>query len=53
MSRRCEAWCPPSTYTQLRPCSKHTNLRRVGRLLLCPHHRAMAEAGRRVRTRGS
>lgn len=47
MSETCQAWCPPSTYARMRPCSKWRNLRAVkmpgGKVIrLCPHHQLMA-----------
>lgn len=49
----CEAWCKPGTYAPFRKCSKHVGLRRVKmpsgvRLQLCPWHRAMVEAGKKI-----
>lgn len=53
----CEAWCPAGTYTSLRPCSKRANLRhhhvKDRRVLLCPHHWTMVEAGRRLQGPGA
>ena len=48
----CQAWVAQSTYSPLHPCSKWANLKRRkvrGRvMLLCQHHLAMVEAGKRL-----
>lgn len=53
MKPHCQALCPPTAYANLRPCSKWQNLRKVeyrGKLLLlCRHHQAMVEAGKRLK----
>lgn len=42
----CDALAAATSYRPMRKCSKYRNLRRCGRLLLCPHHRAMWEGKR-------
>ena len=48
----CEAIVPARNYRGVHLCSKWANLRRRkvrGRMMmLCPHHRAMVEAGNRL-----
>lgn len=52
MNKHCGALVPPSTYVRsLRPCSKWANLRRFGKLWLCPHHRVQFEARARMEGR--